>query len=290
MLGASKGHVQIMKKGLLGLPTDYAWGLPPMRAVPQSAKDIAFGSAVLKAGCKVGVYEKMDKDIMRERIRQGYLLSSAFNAWQWEDEDGKGRFVVNLSRQGKFLPEGSCRMDRMVEFSGELKQGERLLSFDVTAGYGHVHLHPLMLGYFIFSYAGVTYRCLELSFWLRPSALHSTRFLRPLVTYLRNVLGCRALWYLDGLMISPTVGKATTKADCLRASERLDHVLRTLGIEKIPTKGVWGEGACEFDHLGFHLSTLTMSFTVTTKKLVRMRRQAGKLLRQGSQGQKIVSV
>lgn len=92
--------------------------------------------------------------------------------------------------------------------------------------------------------------------------------MRPLVTYLRNVLGYRVLCNLDDLMIVPTGGKAATKADCLKASARLDHVLRMLGIEKNPTTGVWGEGACELDHSGFHLSTLTMLFTVTAKKQV----------------------
>lgn len=95
-------------------------------------------------------------------------MSSAFTAWQGEGEDEKGRFFVNLLHQSKFWPKESCKMERMEEFAGELKQGEHLLSFDVTACYRHVNLHPLMLKYFMFSYAGVTYRCLALPFgWAR---------------------------------------------------------------------------------------------------------------------------
>ena len=66
-------------------------------------------------------------------------------------------------------------------------------------------------------------------------------------------------------------------------------MMDVLGLMRHPTKGVWWEGAQELDHLGFHLSTLTGLFTVTAKKQVRMRRKAGKLLRQASQGCGMVS-
>lgn len=36
-------------------------------------------------------------------------------------------------------------MKRMEEFASDFQEGERLLSFDLTSGYRHVHLHSLML-------------------------------------------------------------------------------------------------------------------------------------------------
>ena len=42
--------------------------------------------------------------------------------------------------------------------------------------------------------------------------MHFCRFLRPFVTYLRNVLGYRCLWYLDDFLIAPRGSKAATKA------------------------------------------------------------------------------
>lgn len=289
MLKVSPDFKAKLTDGLLDMPTDAVWGLPPMGPVPQSTEDVAFGVADLETGCKTGVVEEVDEEEVKDLIRRGYLVSSAFTIWQGEGEDRKGRFVVNFSRQSKFWKKGSVRMERMEEFAGELRQGEKLISFDIQAGYRHVHLHPLMLNFFLFSYGGKTYRCLALPFGWGPAAMHFTRFLRPVVTYMRNVLGYRVLCYLDDLLIAPRGGRAATEADCWRASTRLEHVLGALGIKRHATKGVWGEGASELDHLGFHLSTVTMCFTVTGRKQSRMRRMAGKLLRQARQGKGMVS-
>lgn len=141
----------------------------------------------------------------------------------------------------------------------------------------------------MFRYGGSTYRCLDLQWGWGPAAKHFTNFLRPLVVHMRNVLGYRVLWYLEDVLTAPSGGKAETTADCFRASARLDHVLERLGIARHPTKGVWGDGACELDHLGFRLSTLTMTFTVTEKKQAKMKRMAGKMLRQARQGKGMVS-
>lgn len=106
---------------------------------------------------------------------------------------------------------------------------------------------------------------------------------------MRNLLFYRVLCYLDDLLIAPRGGRASNEADCLRASGRLYHVLAVLGIVRHATKGVGGKGAREMDHLGFHLSTVTMRFTVTEKKQTKMRRTAENMLRQAAQGKKMVS-
>lgn len=119
--------------------------------------------------------------------------------------------------------------------------------------------------------------------------MHFCRLLRPFVTYLRNVLGYRVLLYLDDFFIASKSGKAARKADCLQASPRLYHVLAGLGLMRHLTKSLWGKGTQDLDHLDFRLSTLTGLSTVTAKKQTRMRRMAGKMLRQVSKGCEIVS-
>ena len=289
MLGVSKGFHSMLTEGLLDLPSAAVWGLPPMGAVPQSESDLAFGLADLEAGCKTGVYEELSNGEAEDLLTRGHLISSAFTIWQGEDGDRKGRFVVNFSRQSKFWPKGSVKMERLEEFSDELHRGESLLSFDLAVGYRHVHLHPAMLDFFVFRYGGRTFRCLALPFGWGRSAFHFTRLLRPVVAYLRNVWGYRVLWYLDDFLIAPRGGRGATSEDCLTASRRIDAFLMKLGLQRHATKGVWGAGATELEHLGFSVSTLTMKFTVTPAKQRRMRRLAGKLLRQASQGRGLVS-
>ena len=293
MLKVSAGFGEMLTEGLLDLPKEACWGLPPMGAIPQSEEDLEFGRKDLEAGCASGVYEEVAAWEAEDLVRRGYLISSAFTVWQGDPGARKGRFVVNLSRQSKFWAKGSVKMERLEEFTDELEEGERLISFDLVAGYRHVHLHPLMLNYFLFAYAGRVYRCLALPFGWGRSALHFTRFLRPMVSYLRNVLGYRVLWYLDDFLIAPGNQRRfkprSSRADCSRASRRIDFVLSRLGLERHQSKGVWGEGATELDHLGFRLSTLTMRITVPTCKQARIRAMAGKLLRQSAQGKGFVA-
>ena len=293
MLKVSPVFEEMLTEGLLDLPTEACWGLPPMGDIPQSEEDLEFGRADLEAGCRNGVYEEVPLGEADDLVRRGYLVSSAFTVWQGDGVSRKGRFVVNFSRQSKFWGKGSVRMERLEEFGDELVEGERLISFDLVAGYRHVHLHPLMLNYFLFSYVGRVYRCLALPFGWGRSAFHFTRFLRPMVTYLRNVLGYRVLWYLDDFLIAPGSKRGAkhrgSPADCRKASRSIDLVLTRLGLERHQSKGVWGEGATALDHLGFHVSTITMRFTVPEAKQTKLRSMAGKLLRQSTHGKGFVS-
>ena len=293
MLKVSTGFGEMLTDGLLDLPTEACWGLPPMGAIPQSEDDLEFGRKDLESGCKSGVYEEVSQEEAEDLVRRGYLISSAFTVWQGDRDSRKGRFVVNFSRQSKFWGKGSVRMERLEEFSDELVESERLISFDLVAGYRHVHLHPLMLNFFLFSYAGRVYRCLALPFGWGRSAFHFTRFLRPMVSYLRNALGYRILWYLDDFLIAPGSRRGTkyrsSRVDCSQAARKIDLVLLRLGLERHQSKGVWGDGATELDHLGFHISTLTMRISVPSTKQVRLRSMAGKLLRQSAQGKGFVA-
>lgn len=88
--------------------------------------------------------EKLEDCAAEELIRRGNIVSSAFTLWQGEGDEKKGRFVVNFSIHGKFLKKGSFKTERMEAFASDLKECERLISFNFTAGYRHVHLHPLM--------------------------------------------------------------------------------------------------------------------------------------------------
>lgn len=63
----------------------------------------------------------------------------------------------------------------------------------------------------------------------------------------------------------------------MKAARLLDNKLKVLGIERHETKGVWGKGASELDHLHFYASTKPQWFTVTTKKQARLRQMTGKL-------------
>jgi hypothetical protein len=80
-----------------------------------------------------------------ERIRStGAMISSSVVVWQDGPEGRKWRFVVNLSKQSKHWPKGSVRMETLPEYTLELEYGEKMVSFDIQAGYRHFRLAPQM--------------------------------------------------------------------------------------------------------------------------------------------------
>jgi hypothetical protein len=149
--------------------------------VPQTAEDREFALRDLADGCKEGIYERMARADMERVRKNGNLGSSAFTHWQGKGEERKPRLVVNFYRQSKFWRKHGLRMETAGGFMELLKEGDRLLSFDVKAGYRHQRLHPTMLDHFVFSYEGAYYRCLALPFRWGPSAYHFTRFMLPFV-------------------------------------------------------------------------------------------------------------
>jgi hypothetical protein len=46
-----------------------------------------------------GIYEDVAAEEVRENVRTGRMVSSAFVVWQGERKERKGRFVINFARQ-----------------------------------------------------------------------------------------------------------------------------------------------------------------------------------------------
>lgn len=72
--------------------------------IPQTKEDLVFGRQDPWQGSRDGRVRKIENGIVREIVRSGKMISSAFFAWQGEDEDRKGRFVGQFKRQNKYWP------------------------------------------------------------------------------------------------------------------------------------------------------------------------------------------
>jgi hypothetical protein len=70
-----------------------------LAAIPQSEEDLEFGREDLRAGCATGIYEEVSTEEVREVVRTGRIVSSAFTVWQGEGAERKGRFVINFAQQ-----------------------------------------------------------------------------------------------------------------------------------------------------------------------------------------------
>jgi hypothetical protein len=156
LLGASEFLCRAVQFGILEQPS-----IPPssgevMNPIPQTSEDRAFGREDLRAGCHEGIYEVVTTG-EADRIRStGAIISSTFVVWQDGTEAREGRFVANLSKQSKHWPKVSVRMETWPEYALELEHGEKIVSFDIQAGYRHFRLAPQMRYWFSIRTTGVS--------------------------------------------------------------------------------------------------------------------------------------
>jgi hypothetical protein len=194
--------------------------------------------------------------------------------------------VVSLSKQSKYWPKGSVRMETLPEFSLELEREGRMLSFDIKAVYRHFRLALQMRDCFVFAYDGRFY-CIALPFGRGRSPMWFTHLMVPLVTKLRQ--SYRVLAYLDDFLICPAkAGRIASVGDCRRATYTIEKLLSSLGLARHPTKGEWN-GSTRAEHLGYVIDTVSMRFYVAPRKIVKVRDFARAILRQAQQGRRWVS-
>jgi hypothetical protein len=210
-----------------------------MNPIPQTPKDLAFGREDLRAGCQEGMYEEVTT-VEAERIRStDAMISSSSVVWQDGPEGQKGRIVVSLYKQSKHWPQGSVRMGTLPEYALELERGEKMVSFDIQAGYRHFRLAPKMRDWFLFRYDGRLYRCIAVPFGWGRSPMWFTQLMVLMVLMVRKVREqYRVLAYLDNFLICPVkAGKVVSTRDCRRATQLIDKLLSSLGLKRHPTKG-----------------------------------------------------
>jgi hypothetical protein len=119
--------------------------------------------------------------------------------------------------ESKHWPKKSVRMQTLPEYALELENKEKMVSFDIQAGYRHFRLAPQMRDWFLFRYDGRFYRCIALPFRWGRSPMWFTQLMVPMVRKLRQQY--RVLVYLDQILICPVkVGRVASLRDCRKAT------------------------------------------------------------------------
>jgi hypothetical protein len=258
-----------------------------MNPIRQTPEYLAFGREDLRAGCQEGLYEEVTTG-EAERIRStGAIISPSFVAWQDGPEGRKGRFVVNLSKQSKHWPKGSVRMETLPEYALELERGERMVSFDIQAGYRHFRLAPQMRYRFLFRCDRRFYRCIALPFGLDRIMMWFTQLMVPMVRNLRQQY--RVFACLDDFLICPVkAGRVVSMRDCRKARQVIDKLLSSLGLTRHPTKED-RVGSTRVEHLGCVIDSDRMRFYIEPRKIAKVYGIARDILRQARQGRRWVS-
>lgn len=278
--------------GIRDLPNRRILGLPEMPPIPQDQSSLEYGESELRKGLQpeYSFFRVLTEADLRRVRSAGKLISSAFTVWQEKDGLEEPRFVICLNKQSTFFERRSIRMEGLPEFCTHVRKGDRMISFDVKAGYRHLRLHPDMLDDFVFCYNGVYYQCLAMPFGWGPAAYWFTRFMAPVIKKIRS-WGYLVLVYIDDVLVIPRRrARYSGRRDCRAASHRIGELLLRLGITKHPEKGHWGAGVQRATHLGFYIDTVRMMFFVPDAKRRSTRKMARRLLREVRCGRRWVTV
>jgi hypothetical protein len=216
-----------------------------------------------------------------ERISStGAMISSSFLVWQDGSEGREG--PLNLSKQSKHWPKGSVRIETMPEYALELERGEKMVSFDIQAGYRHFRLAPQIRDWFLFGNDGRFYRCIALPFGWGLSSMWFTQLMVPMVRKHSQQYGVLA--YLVDFLICPVkVRRVASKRDCRKATQVIDKLLSSLGLTRHPAKGEW-VGSTRVEHLGCVIDSDCMRFYIVPRKIAKVHGIARVILRQDRQG------
>jgi hypothetical protein len=109
-------------------------------------------------------------------------------------------------------------METLPEYALELERGEKMVSFDIQAGYLHIRIAPQMTDWFFFRYDGRFYRCIAIPFGWGRIPMWFNQLVVPMVRKLRQQH--RVLAYLDDFLIcSVKSGRVASIRDCRKATQ-----------------------------------------------------------------------
>lgn len=155
--------MEVLAHGVRDMPLNRILRLPEMPLIPKDIRSIEFGEADLAKGVlpENRFYRRMTEEDMQRVRSAGKLISSVFTIWQDKKGTEECRFVICLNKQSNFYQKKPTRLEGAAEFSGYIRQRDRMLSFDIKSGYRHLRLHPYMIEDFVFCYNGKYYQCLR---------------------------------------------------------------------------------------------------------------------------------
>jgi Reverse transcriptase (RNA-dependent DNA polymerase) len=164
------------------------------------------------------------------------------------------------------------KSETLEVFSVSIRRHDAILSMDLRSGYTQFRLLPAMRYYFVVSVKLMDgtvryFRYLVLPCGWSRSGYCFSRLVSRFLTTIKSRCGYRVLSYVDDYLICPSTGRASTKMDCLRASDRLDKLLLRYGLTRHLKKGVWSGGSQVLQHLGFVIDSVRGSFGVPASKL-----------------------
>ena len=238
---------------------------------------------------------------------------------------GKWRLVIDLRHLNSFCREEKTRFETLRKLKRMMNKGDWMVSFDLQDGYHCISIHPDHRKFMTFQLpSGELIQMSGLPFGLSASPHVFCRVMQTLVRALRAPAETQTSAEVERLRRSPpTVGAGSairfrhvvrrretlqsqprglrilpymddflcvckTKEEALRARQRIQTVLESLGLARNPNKGYW-EPCQQLEHLGLLVDAKRGLFCVTPNRLKKLRSLSHDLICRGKGNARWVS-
>lgn len=187
-------------------------------------------------------------------------------------KSGKLRLCIDLRFVNAFVQAPYFKLEDLSTLAPLLQPDDLLATADLSEGYHHLLIHPSDQQYLGFRWRGQWYTYTVLPFGLSCAPWAFTKFLRPLVEYLR-ARGLRVMSYIDDFILAARPDRAAADVALFR------ETLTQAGL-------CFREEKCHFDpateqqFLGYLVSTRgQVQYRIPAEKRRSIRHEIARLLR-----------
>ena len=190
----------------------------------------------------------------------------------------KLRGCIDLRTINPFLRYEHFKMEGTHTLASMLRRRDWMTKIDLSDFYMHLPIAEADRKYFRFMFNGIKYECVAMPFGLAPAPRIATKFLQPVIKYLRR-RGVRCTVYIDDIIIL-----ARSRVQSLKHTQLAVDLLHSLGFGIHPDK-LQGVPRQSVEFLGFQVNSVKMQFRVPLNKIRDLRRQIHLTLLQSQKGQ-----
>jgi hypothetical protein len=214
----------------------------------------------------------IDEEV-RSLIKKGAIKVSVFPAkyvsrlFLVDKSDGGRRAVIDLSHLNKSIRKYSMSMQTLHFVAKIAQPTDWMLSCDVKDGYYHLAIREGDQRFLQFRWRGVIYQYMGLPMGYSLAPYWFCTLMFAWVRYAQAQWSVRILSYVDDFLfffVSATHARNTR--------EKIDGLLKDLGIKRHPTKGNFDEPVRELLHLGMIIDLENNQFRAPVQKLARLKK------------------
>ena len=184
----------------------------------------------------------------------------------------KVKGCIDLTTINPYLQYEHFKMEGLHTVQAQLRRRDYMWKVDMSDFYMHLLIAEADRLYFRFQFEGIKYECTAMPFGLAPAPRIATKFLQPVIRYLRR-RQVRCMAYIDDVC-----GMARSRQKAVRDAQLTVNTLHRLGFGIHPDK-IQVDPTQSMEMLGTQVNSVTMQFRVPRVRLKSLHRKISDTLR-----------